>query len=64
MVAVAVRLAAVLDLTEGAVRRSLGVSATRMRNDDWRAKNRRGVESRNELSNKTLRGNALLKRRG
>lgn len=45
IVAVDVRLGKVLDLTDGAVRKSLGVSATRLRNDDWREENRRGDES-------------------
>jgi RES domain-containing protein len=45
IVAVDVRLAKVLDLTDGVVRKSLGVSATRMRGDDWRKLNRRGAES-------------------
>ncbi len=45
IVAVDVRLAAVLDLTDGMVRKTLGVSATRMRGDDWRKLNRRGAES-------------------
>jgi RES domain-containing protein len=36
LVAVDLKLAQVLDLTDGMVRKSLGVSATRMRGDDWR----------------------------
>jgi RES domain-containing protein len=45
IVAVNVKLAEVLDLTDGMIRKTLGVSATKMRDDDWRALNRRGVES-------------------
>jgi RES domain-containing protein len=45
LVAVDVNLAMVLDLTDGKVRKSLGVSATRMRCDDWRRSNRHGSES-------------------
>lgn len=45
IVAVDVKLANVLDLTDGTVRKTLGVSATRMRGDDWRKLNRRGAES-------------------
>jgi RES domain-containing protein len=45
IVAIDVRFARVLDLTNGAIRKSIGVSATRMRNDDWRAENRRGNEA-------------------
>ena len=45
IVAVNLELAKVLDLTNGMVRKSMGVSATRMRQDDWRAMNRRGQES-------------------
>ena len=45
IVAVDVRLARVLDLTDGTVRKTLGVSATRMRGNDWRKLNRRGTES-------------------
>jgi len=45
IVAIDVNLSKVLDLTDGAIRRTLGVSVTRMRNDDWRALNRRGDES-------------------
>jgi len=45
IVAVDVKLAKVLDLTDGTVRKTLGVSATRMRGDDWRKLNRRGAES-------------------
>jgi RES domain-containing protein len=45
IVAVDVTLAKVLDLTHGAVRKTLGVSATRMRGDDWRKLNRHGAES-------------------
>ncbi len=41
IVAVDVKLAKVLDLTDGMVRKALAVSATRMRGDDWRALNRR-----------------------
>lgn len=43
--AVDVKLAKVLDLTDGMVRRTLGISATRMRGDNWRKLNRRGTES-------------------
>jgi hypothetical protein len=45
IVAVDVRLARVLDLTDGAVRRSLSISDTRMRDDDWRKLNRNSAES-------------------
>ena len=45
IVAVDVRFAMVLDLTDGTIRRTLGVSATRMRGDDWRKLNRNGNES-------------------
>jgi RES domain-containing protein len=45
IVAVDVKLGRVLDLTDGAVRKTLGVSATRMRGDDWRKLNRHGAES-------------------
>lgn len=45
LVAVDVKLARVLDLTDGTVRKTLGVSATRMRGDDWRKLNRGGAES-------------------
>ena len=45
IVALEIRLAKILDLTDGSVCKSLGVSATRMRNDDWRMGNRRGDES-------------------
>jgi RES domain-containing protein len=45
IVAVNLKLAKVLDLTNGMIRKSLAVSATKMRDDDWRALNRRGVES-------------------
>jgi RES domain-containing protein len=45
IVAVDVKLANVLDLTDGTVRKTLGVSATRMRGDDLRKLNRRGAES-------------------
>ena len=45
IVSIDVRLSRALDLTEGVVRKSLGVSATRMRTDDWRAANRRRRES-------------------
>jgi RES domain-containing protein len=45
IVAADVRFAQVLDLTAGLVRKALGVSATRMRADDWRSLNRHGVES-------------------
>jgi RES domain-containing protein len=45
IVAVNLKLAKVLDLTDGIVRKSLAISATRMRDDDWRASNRRGAES-------------------
>jgi RES domain-containing protein len=45
IVAVDVKFAKVLDLTDGMVRKTLGVSATRMRSDDWRKLNGRGSES-------------------
>jgi RES domain-containing protein len=45
IVTVDVKLAKVLDLTDGAIRKTLGVSATRMRGDDWRKLSRRGAES-------------------
>jgi RES domain-containing protein len=45
MVAVNTRLSNVIDLTLGTTRKLLGVSATRMRGDDWRKLNRRGAES-------------------
>lgn len=45
IVTVDVKLAKILDLTDGTVRKALGVSATRMRGDDWRKLNRRGAES-------------------
>jgi len=45
IVAVDVKLAKVLDLTDDTVRKSLGVSATRMRGDDWRKLNRKHDES-------------------
>ena len=45
IVAVDVKLAKVLDLTDGMVRKTLGVSATRMRADDWRKLNRHSAES-------------------
>lgn len=45
IVAVNIRLARVLDLTDGVIRKSLAVSGTKMRNDDWRTLNRRGAES-------------------
>jgi RES domain-containing protein len=45
IVAVDVKLAMVLDMTDGLVRKGVGVSAIRMRGDDWRGANRRGVES-------------------
>jgi hypothetical protein len=45
IVAVNLKLAKVLDLTDGIVRKTLAISATRMRDDDWRALNRRGAES-------------------
>jgi hypothetical protein len=38
-------LAKVLDLTDGMIRKTLAISATKMRDDDWRALNRRGAES-------------------
>jgi RES domain-containing protein len=44
-VAIDLKLAKVLDLTDGMVRKTLGVSATRMRADDWRKLNRHGAES-------------------
>jgi RES domain-containing protein len=45
LIAVDVKLLKVLDLTEDVVRKAIGVSATKMRRDDWRAYNRRGQES-------------------
>lgn len=45
IVAVDVKFASVLDLTEGMIRKTLGVSASRMRSDDWRKLVRRGTES-------------------
>jgi RES domain-containing protein len=45
IVAIDAKLVKVLDLTDGTVRKTLGVSATRMRGDDWRKLNRRGAES-------------------
>jgi hypothetical protein len=45
IVAVDARLSKVIDLTDGTARRLLGVSATRMRGDDWRKLNRSGAES-------------------
>lgn len=45
IVAVDIRLAKVIDLTDGTARKILGVSATRMRHDDWRKLNRHGAES-------------------
>ena len=45
LVAVDVKLARVLDITGGAVRKALVVSSARMRSDDWRASNRQGAES-------------------
>ena len=41
LVAVDIRLSSVLDLTNGMIRKT----GTRMRNDDWRAWNKRGAES-------------------
>ena len=35
LVAVDVKLDKILDLTDGAIRKSIGVSATRMQGDDW-----------------------------
>jgi hypothetical protein len=40
-----VKLAKVLDFTDGNLRRIMGISAARMRKDDWRALNRRSAES-------------------
>lgn len=45
IVAVDAKFAKVLDLTDGTVRKALGVSATRMRGDDWRKLNRHRAES-------------------
>jgi len=45
IIAVDVKFARILDLTDGLVRKTLVVSATRMRHDDWRALNRHGAES-------------------
>jgi RES domain-containing protein len=45
IVAVDVTLSRVLDLTDGTVRKTIGISATRMRGDDWRSLNRKGLES-------------------
>jgi RES domain-containing protein len=45
IVAIDVKFSKALDLTAAAVRKTLGVSATRMRHDDWRASNRHGAES-------------------
>jgi RES domain-containing protein len=45
IVSIDVRLSSILDLTDGIVRKSLRVSATRMRSDDWRAAKRRRHES-------------------
>jgi len=39
LVAIDLNLSRILDLTVGAIRKSLGVSATRMRGDDWRKLN-------------------------
>ncbi len=50
IIAVDVNLAKILDLTDGTIRKNLGVSATRMRNDDWRKLNRRAAESLNECN--------------
>jgi RES domain-containing protein len=45
IVAIDVKLAKVLDFTDGNLRRIMGISAARMRKDDWRALNRRSAES-------------------
>lgn len=45
MVAVAVRLKTVLDLTKGEVRRKLGVSLERMLDTDWEQAQRAGMEA-------------------
>lgn len=44
-VAVKVRLSKVLDLTDGRIRQSLGLSLARMREADWRSDMRRGRAS-------------------
>jgi RES domain-containing protein len=45
LVAVDIRLGKVLDLTDGKVRKALGISSERMRMDDWRSFNRKGMEA-------------------
>jgi RES domain-containing protein len=59
IVAVDVELSRVLDLTDGKVRRTLGVSATRMRGDDWRKLNRRGAESLTQAIGRVAYENGL-----
>ena len=45
IVAIDVKIATVLDLTDPVIRKCIGLSITRMRRDDWRLLNRRGEES-------------------
>lgn len=45
IVAVDLKFGKVLDLTDGTIRKAIGISATRMRGDDWRKSNRNGAES-------------------
>lgn len=45
IVAANLKLAKVLDLTDGEIRKILAVSTTKMRDDEWRGFNRRGAES-------------------
>jgi RES domain-containing protein len=54
IVAVDMKLAEVLDLTDGTIRKALAVSATRMRGDDWRAQNLRGAESLTQAIGRAL----------
>lgn len=59
IVTVDVKLAKILDLTNGMVRKTLGVSATRMRNDDWRKLNRSGDESLTQAIGRAVYDNDL-----
>jgi RES domain-containing protein len=59
IVAVDIKLSRVLDLTDGKVRKKLGVSATRMRGDDWRTLNRRGAESLTQAIGRVAYENGL-----
>lgn len=59
IVAVDVRLAKIVDLTDGVIRQSLAVSADRMRSDDWRKLNRHRAESLTQAIGRAVYENGL-----